>query len=279
MGDILFSVDSRYKRDIIHLFVDNELKVGIKNSAGMFISSAISPFQLAAYIYSSLAEQIDKKSIFFDSGADFYYKGEWKGKGVVKIYKGRISPVKEKFPLKLTSAKIEGNFFSENEEFNLIFKLTAVKSLEFIGLLLARTKPLPHYFLSEIKLIRKDSGISFKIGAGKPLILPPDDINVLLFALERWISGYCIADEYEIEKFNFLPDIEKESRERPYRTTRVNRNGFLFSAKINFKEFMEHNNSILKTNININGFMTQLTFMEIVELYFVLKNMYSSFVE
>lgn len=176
---------------------------------------------------------------------------------------GRRSIDLKQFNFHPYSTRIICNAVNQKNPEQMFFinlRLTTIDTFSLIGQIQQIDIPIPYYLFSELKIVNKDGQISIKIGGGSPAILNKENIKVLLFALNRWLCGQAYSDREAIKKYMQLTDEQKEKQNRPYYMTRFNRDNILFDGKI-------------RATLTVNGLKTQMSYMDVAELYFVLKNM------
>ncbi len=259
----LFKIKTRINGKNVYLFVNSDLKFGIEKENIIFISNIISPFQLGAFILGSLAGQLERNYRLEDKQVEIYENGnKTNAKGHIIIYIGKRSDDLNEFNLHENSIKITCSAVDENNPEKSLFinyRLSAVNSFSYLGQLECINKILPYYLFTELKVVKHDDKISIKVGGGQPAYFKNDNIDIFLFALERWLSGQAYIDRNAIKKFNELPENQRP-KNRPYYICRYNREGILFDGKV-------------RPTITVNGLKAKLSYMDTAELYYVIKNM------
>ena len=253
----LCSIKTRVNGKNTYLFINEELKLGVERENNIFISSTISPFQFIAFCLASLAGQLernykleDKKITVLENGSPVEADGH------IIINVGRRSFDLKQFNFHPNSSRIICNAVNKKTPEQTLFinlRLTTLDTFSLIGQIQKIDISIPYYLFSELKIVNKDDQISIKIGGGSPAVLQKDNMDVLLFALNRWLCGQSYSDREAIKKYMQLSDEQKKKENRPYYITRFNRNNILFDGKT-------------RATLIINGLKTQLSYMDVAEL-------------
>ena len=250
----LFEVVSRAGKKNVSLLVNSKFQLIIERDSLQFISKSISVFSFAGYLQAAVVGCIKRDQNLRDRFA-IYKKlpNITNQKGSIDIFRGIKSSDPLQFNVPHYPVKIVCKADSEN--LYIKYRLSCVDVFTFIGQLQKCKCPSVFYAINDLNIIRNTTNIELKIGGSNSVYLTNENLDIFLYNLNHWISGQYLIDIQKIKANN-----NNNNKEKPYYTTRYNRDGLGF-------------NGMPIPMINIHGLSCKLSYIEIAELYFVIKCM------